>query len=167
VTEAARLLREARQGAGISQAELARRAGISQPVVSAYERARRAPSFDMVRKLVEASGHGLRVELVARARLPDTPMGRRIGRCRHQIVDAAERHGARNVRIFGSAARGSDTAESDVDVLVDLDADVGVVGLVALEQELARILGRWVDVVPARSLKPEVASTALAEAIAL
>jgi predicted nucleotidyltransferase/DNA-binding XRE family transcriptional regulator len=172
MTDVARLLLDARRQAGLSQAELARRAGISQPVVSAYERGRREPSLATARRLVEATGHELRLEVVGPVGpgprpLPDTPMGRRLARCRSQIVAAAERGGARNVRVFGSVARGVDTPTSDVDLLVDLDADVGMVRLVALEQELGRLLRREVDVVPARNLKPGVADTALVEAIPL
>ena len=69
--------------------------------------------------------------------------------------------------MFGSVARGTDTESSDVDVLVDLSSDVGVVGLIGLEREISEILGREVDVVPAASLKPRVAARALAEAIPL
>ncbi len=42
---------------------------------------------------------------------------------RQRILDAAARHGARNLRVFGSAARGDDRDGSDLDLLVDLDAD--------------------------------------------
>ncbi len=52
------------------------------------------------------------------------------------------------MRVFGSVARGEDTASSDVDILVDLADGVGVVGLVGLERELSEILKRPVDVVP-------------------
>lgn len=163
---AAALLRQARRRAGLSQTALARRAGVTQPVVSAYERGHREPSLATLRRLVAASGHSLEVSVVGR-QLPDTPMGRRILARREEILAAAGRRGATHVRIFGSAARGDDREDSDVDVLVDLDGSVGLVGLVALEQELGRILGRAVDVVPARSLKPDVGATALAEAVTL
>jgi len=125
----------------------------------------------MLAKLVEAAGHRLRVEALpvpggARG-LPATVMGRRLRRCRTAVIDVAARRGARNVRVFGSAARGTENESSDVDLLVDLDSDVGLVSLVALERELAEILGRDVDVVPAASLKPALAAEILAEAIPL
>jgi uncharacterized protein len=165
------LIREARRRAGLSQAELARRAGVSQPVISAYESGRRAPGLSTLTKLVEASGHRLQVGLVAepglRRGLPDTPVGRRLRRNRRAIVDAAEQRGATNVRVFGSVARGDDSGGSDVDLLVDLADDVGLVGLIGLERELAEILGRDVDVVPAANLKTGLASQVLAEAIPL
>ena len=69
--------------------------------------------------------------------------------------------------MFGSVARGTDTESSDVDLLVDLSPAVGILGLIGLEREIAEILGREVDVVPAAGLKPGIASQALAEAIPL
>jgi predicted nucleotidyltransferase/DNA-binding XRE family transcriptional regulator len=165
------VIRDARRRAGLSQAELARRAKVSQPVISAYESGRREPGFAMLAKLVEATGHRLQVDLVAgpglRRGLPDTPMGRRLRRHRRAIVEAAERRGATNVRVFGSVARGQETGSSDVDLLVDLAGDVGVVGLIGLEREIAEILRSPVDVVPARNLKAGLASQVLGEAIPL
>ncbi len=99
--------------------------------------------------------------------LPDTPVGRRLRRRRRAIIEAAERRGATNVRVFGSSARGTDTEASDVDLLVDLSPDVGIISLIGLEREIAEILGREVDVVPAANLKTEVAARAFAEAIPL
>jgi predicted nucleotidyltransferase/DNA-binding XRE family transcriptional regulator len=170
-SDAAAVLREARRRSGLSQAELARRANVAQPVISAYETGRREPGLAMLSKLVEASGHRLRVDLVAepgqRRGLPDTPMGRRLRRLRRAIIDAAERRGATNVRVFGSVARGDDTSASDVDLLVDLTGDVGIIGLLGLEREIAETLKREVDVVPAANLKTSLASQVLAEAIPL
>lgn len=125
----------------------------------------------MLTKLIEASGHRLRFDLVAapdlEMGLPDTAIGRRLRRHRGAILDAAERRGATNVRVFGSVARGEDTEESDVDFLVDLAEGVGILGLIGLEREIAEIIGRRVDVVPAANLKAAVAADAVAEAIPL
>jgi predicted nucleotidyltransferase len=78
---------------------------------------------------------------------------------RDEIVEAAARHGVRNVRVFGSVARGEETAESDVDLLVDLDPGVGLFAIGALEVDLEERLGRKVDVVIARALRESVAAT--------
>ena len=165
------MIREARRRSGLSQAELARRAHVSQPVISAYEKGRREPGLSMLTKLVEASGHTLNIELVAQPDtprgLPDTPVGRRLRRRRRAIIETAARRGATNVRVFGSSARGTDTDSSDVDLLVDLSPEVGIVSLIGLERELTEILGREVDVVPAANLKTQVAARAFAEAIPL
>jgi uncharacterized protein len=171
MTTSAAVIREARERAGVSQAELAARAGVSQPVISAYESGRREPSMAMLAKLVAASGHDLRIEVVARPgfhrALPDTAMGRRLHRHRRTIVELARQQGASNVRVFGSVARGDDTDGSDVDLLVDLDTGVGLLGLIGLERQIAEVLGRPVDLVPAANLKPGVAPRVMAEAIPL
>ena len=171
VGDASVVLREARKRAGLSQAELARRAGVVQPVISAYENGRREPGLAMLTKLVRATGLDLVVEVVerpqARGEVPDSAVGRRLRRQRDEIVTLAARRGAHNVRVFGSVARGEDTEDSDVDLLVDLADDVGLVDLIGLERELSQLLDRKVDVVPARALKPGVATSALTEAIPL
>lgn len=62
--EPAALIRAVRRRRGLSQVELARRAGTSQPVVSAYEHGRRDPTYGTLRKLVEASGERLWLDAV-------------------------------------------------------------------------------------------------------
>ena len=124
------MLKEARVRARLSQTELARRAGVAQSVISAYEADRREPGLRTLNKLIEATGHHLSVDLVpvpgASLGLPDTPLGRRLRRRRRVVLELCARRGARNVRVFGSVARGDDTLASDVDLLVDLDEGVGV-----------------------------------------
>lgn len=165
------MIRAARRRARLSQSELARRAGVAQPVISAYESNHREPSLVTLAKLVEATGHRLAVEVVPGPRpvrgLPDTRLGRRLRRHRRAIIEIAGRRGARDVRVFGSVARGEDTESSDVDLLVDLDEGVGVVSLAGLRRELAEVLGVQVDVVPDVALKPGIRDEVLAEAIAL
>jgi predicted nucleotidyltransferase len=83
------------------------------------------------------------------------------------VLAVAERRGARNVRVFGSVARGDDGPTSDVDLLVDLDEDVSLLGLTGLGNELSDLLGVSVDVVPASMLKPRLRDRVLAEAVPL
>jgi transcriptional regulator with XRE-family HTH domain len=59
--EPGELLRSVRRRHGLTQADLARRAGTSQPVISAYEHGRRDPSFGTLERLVEAAGEHLRI----------------------------------------------------------------------------------------------------------
>jgi uncharacterized protein len=59
---AATLIRDVRRRQGLTQAQLAQRAGTSQPVISAYEHGRRDPGYEMLRKLVEAAGERLHVD---------------------------------------------------------------------------------------------------------
>jgi predicted nucleotidyltransferase/DNA-binding XRE family transcriptional regulator len=165
------LLRAARRRASLSQTDLARRAHVAQSVVSAYESGRREPAFSTLVRLVAATGHRLVVELEpdgqSRPGLPDTPLGRRLRRRRTAVLDTARRHGASNVRVFGSVARGEDGPESDVDLVVDLASGTGLVGLATLERELASVLGTAVDLVPSDSLRPVVRDAIEAEAIPL
>jgi len=56
------LIRSVRRRGGLTQAQLAKRAGTSQPVVSAYEHGRRDPTYDTLRRLVEAGGERLVLE---------------------------------------------------------------------------------------------------------
>ena len=65
---------------------------------------------------------------------------------RDPILEVANRHGARNVRVFGSASRGEDHAGSDIDLLVDLDRDRSLLDLAELVADLRDLLGRPVDV---------------------
>lgn len=155
----------------MSQTELARRAAVAQSVISAYESDRREPGLAMLTKLIEAAGHELVMDVrpaaTLRRGLPDTPLGRRLRRRRRAVLEAAARGGASNVRVFGSVARGEETEQSDVDLLVDLDTEVGLVGLAGLAREIGDVLGVDVDVVPADSLKPAMRDQVLAEAIPL
>jgi len=66
---------------------------------------------------------------------------------RNDILLLASRHGAKNVRIFGSAARGEAGPESDVDFLVKMEDGRSLLDLSALVADLQDILGRKVDVV--------------------
>jgi predicted nucleotidyltransferase/DNA-binding XRE family transcriptional regulator len=165
------LLRNARRRARLSQTDLARRAHVAQSVVSAYESGRREPAFSTLARLVAATGHRLVVELEpdgrSRPGLPDTPLGRRLRRRRTAVLETARRHGASNVRVFGSVARGEDGPESDVDLVVDLAPGTGLVGWATLERELAQVLGTSVDVAPSDSLRPVVRDAIVAEAIPL
>lgn len=165
------LIREARRRAGLSQTELARRSSVAQSVISAYESDRREPGLAMLTKLIEAAGYELVVDLrplsTLRRGLPDTPLGRRLRRHRRAVIDTATRRGASNVRVFGSVARGDESDHSDVDLLVDLGSDVGLVALAGLAREIGEIVGVDVDVVPAELLKSGMREQVLAEAIPL
>jgi len=82
---------------------------------------------------------------------------------RDTIIDIAARHGARNVRVFGSVARGDDRPTSDIDLLVDMESGRSLLDLVGLAQELEALLQRNVDVVTAASLHEAIRDHVLAE----
>ena len=71
---------------------------------------------------------------------------------RDEILSSAHRHGARNVRVFGSVARGDSTASSDIDLLVDASDRTSPWFPAGLVEELERLLDRRVDVVTEQSL---------------
>jgi uncharacterized protein len=66
---------------------------------------------------------------------------------REEILRIAASHGARNVRIFGSVARGEADETSDIDFLVDMESDRSLLDVGALLSDLRELLGRKVDVV--------------------
>ena len=71
------------------------------------------------------------------------------------------------MRVFGSVARGQETALSDIDMLVDLQDDTGMFALVALRGGLERLLDAGVDLVPAVSLKDGVRHDVLRDMVRL
>lgn len=81
------------------------------------------------------------------------------------IRQAAAAHGARDVRVFGSVARGDESETSDVDFLVTLEPGRTLLDLARLEIQLESLLGRRVDVVTEAALRTPVRESALREAI--
>jgi predicted nucleotidyltransferase len=82
---------------------------------------------------------------------------------RHDILRIAAQYGARNLRVFGSVARGDDRAQSDIDLLVDMDPDRSLLDIVALGQDLEELLDCRVDVLTGASLHPALRDRILAE----
>jgi predicted nucleotidyltransferase len=86
---------------------------------------------------------------------------------RSEILKLASQHGARNVRIFGSAARGQADADSDIDFLVELEPDRTLFDLGALLMDLQDLLGRRIDVVTDDSIYWLLRRKILKEAVPL
>ena len=86
---------------------------------------------------------------------------------KYEIVAICDRHGASNVRVFGSVARGDSDDNSDLDLLVDLAPDVRLFDWAILIGELEDLLGCAVDVAELPSLKERVKPRVLAEAVPL
>lgn len=86
---------------------------------------------------------------------------------REEILAIARKHGAFNVRVFGSVARGEADEESDIDLLVDLDAERSLFDLGALVVELNESIGHHVDVVTERGIRTRIRDRIIAEAVAL
>jgi len=86
---------------------------------------------------------------------------------RSRIEQAAAQFGASRLRVFGSAARGQDDADSDVDVLVDLEPGRSLLDLAGLKLALEELLGRSVDVVTEPGLRERMRDRVLREAVPL
>jgi uncharacterized protein len=86
---------------------------------------------------------------------------------REDISRIAAAHGARNVRVFGSVARGEAGGTSDLDLLVEMTEGRTLFDLVALGADLEEALGVAVDVVTEKSLSPYLRDRVLAEAVSL
>ncbi|HSK79481.1 MAG TPA: nucleotidyltransferase family protein [Thermoanaerobaculia bacterium] len=88
-------------------------------------------------------------------------------RQRDQILGMASRHGALNVRVFGSVARGESDERSDVDFLVEMERGRSLLDLGGFLMDLEELLGKRVDVVTERGLKSRIRERVLREAIPL
>jgi len=86
---------------------------------------------------------------------------------RNEIVQIARRHGASNIRVFGSVARSEADENSDIDFLVDLERGRSLLDLGGLLMDLQTLLGRPVDVVTEKGLRPRIRERVLREARAI
>ncbi len=86
---------------------------------------------------------------------------------RQEILALAEKYGARNVRVFGSVARGEARPDSDIDFLVELEPGRSLFDLGGLLYDLRSLLGVEVDVVTEKGLRARIREHVLREAIPL
>lgn len=84
-----------------------------------------------------------------------------------EIVSIAERHGAYDIRLFGSTVSGGAGVDSDVDLLVKASASTSPWFPVGLALELEELLGRRIDVVTEDALHWYIRDRVLAEAVPL
>lgn len=84
---------------------------------------------------------------------------------REEIFRIAQRYGARNIRLFGSMARGDADESSDIDILVDLEPGRSLFDLGGLLMDLEKVLGRRVDVVTEKGLRGRIHDQVMREAI--
>jgi predicted nucleotidyltransferase len=86
---------------------------------------------------------------------------------RLKILELAARHGARNVRVFGSTVRGEAGPLSDIDLLVDVEPGRTLLDVIAFEQDVEELLGCSVEVLTDAGLSPYLQQRILAEAAVL
>jgi uncharacterized protein len=169
-------IRTARTDAGLSQVELAARAGTSQPTLARYESGGSLPTLPTLERLLAACGHALEVRAV-RSSKPARPVTSVRGqldpravllrRNRHRLLAAARACGVRRVRVFGSLARGTAGPQSDIDLLVDLMPGRTLLDLAAFRRQASEILGTPVDVATLDILKDRIRGEAEDEAVPL
>lgn len=166
--DAAVLITHARKVSGLTQHQLAARAGTSQSAIARYENGVASPSTDTLARVLKANGLKLEVQLVP-ATLSNlaSPRAKLLREKRGEILKLARKYEARNVRVFGSVARGEDDQESDIDLLVEMDLQHGVGKLIHLKAELKELLEAKVDVAPIGLLKKAVLNNALMDAVPL
>ncbi len=83
---------------------------------------------------------------------------------REEILRLAALHGAANVRVFGSVARGEDRDDSDIDLLVHMEDDRSLLDMIRFWDQVGNLLGRKVDVVDDESLHYVIRDEILSEA---
>ena len=86
---------------------------------------------------------------------------------RDEIRQIAAKHGAHNVRVFGSVARGEADSKSDIDLLVDMEPGRSLLDLGGLLMDLQELLGCKVDVVTEKGLRGRIRERVIKEAVAL
>jgi predicted nucleotidyltransferase len=143
-------LREARHDAGLTQAELASRAGTSQSRLSSYEKGVVTPNRSTKVRLLKAT----------RARPSEV-----IEEMRDQILEIATDNGLSNVRVFGSIARHEDTVKSDIDLLVTPCRRSSLFDIASFLDAVRDVTGFNVDVVSDRAVTDD--AEILQEAMAL
>lgn len=83
---------------------------------------------------------------------------------RQQILDLATRYNVKNIKVFGSVAKGEDGPNSDIDFLVDCKEDCSLFDLIALKDDLQQILHRKIDLVTPDSVHWTIRNRIIGEA---
>ena len=94
-------------------------------------------------------------------------MRQRLDALKPQVLAVATRHGASNLRIYGSITTGREHATSGLDLLVDLPEEQSLLELISLRQDLEDLLSCSVDVTEAETLHPLIRTQILEQALAL
>ena len=82
----------------------------------------------------------------------------------NRLADLCQKYGAIRLRLFGSAARGEERPDSDIDIIVDFERPVGFLELIRFENALSEFFGRPVDLLTEPGLSPFIRDSVLASA---
>ena len=156
----AQLIEVARREAGLTQAEVARHAGTSQPAVARYERGIEVPTIPTLERVLAACGRRL---TMTAARRGESAQARLLRRERTRLLAAAKQRGARRVRVFGSVARGDQRPDSDIDLLVEFKHGRTLLDIAGFQNDAREILGWDVDVATPQILREEFRDEVLAD----
>lgn len=148
---ASEIIRDARLRAGLTQVQLAARAGVTQSVISTYENGRREPSLAALQRLVRAAGFVATVDLLPTD--PPPPLRERIAAVREALVAAVERNGGADPRVVVHDGRGR--RREGIELVVDLGPGAGIFTLMRIQDDVERLLGVDVTVSDASDVGPE------------
>jgi predicted nucleotidyltransferase len=143
-------LRVARLAAGLTQVQLATRAGTSQSRLSSYEKGAVTPNRSTKFRLLRAT------------RIRPSQV---IEELRAEILEIAEENGLRNVRVFGSISRREDTVKSDIDLLVTPGPKSSLLDIAAFLEGVREVTGFDVDVISDRALSKDSELSRMAMAL--
>lgn len=170
-TTARQILRRARRQLGLTQAELAERAGVSRTVVARYEAGKQQPSIAAVERLLGACGYELEwtvrhvrppessvakddaaftvnaADRTTAARFPG-PIGRRLTERLDEVLTLLASAGATDPRIHGGVADGTEPVDCPVLIGVTLPPGAGRLPLISAAGHIALLLGASVHVLP-------------------
>jgi predicted nucleotidyltransferase len=90
-----------------------------------------------------------------------------IEKIKQKILPILQNYGAERIALFGSCVRGELRKDSDIDILVDIKADISLLDFVGLKQKIEEVLGRNVDLVEYDTLKPLLRERILKEQVVL
>lgn len=99
--------------------------------------------------------------------MTEKPVIETIRNCREAILAIAKKHGAQQIRVIGSVARGDARPDSDIDFLVTWRAGTTLLDQAALMLELENLLGRKVDIASDGWVKPAIRDSVYRDAVAL
>ena len=94
-------------------------------------------------------------------------MKKDINKIKQKILPILQDYGIKRLALFGSCVRGEMEKESDIDILVDIKADISLLDFVGLKQKIEEVLGRKVDLVEYDTLKPLLRERILKEQVVL